>query len=246
MRRLVCLCIAACAPPQAPAGPPAPNPSAPPTAPRPDAAGAVAPPGSAPEIPKEVQGKTPEGEIVAHLERFPGVAFSMARGKCYTVVYRLAPNAAPADVAIRVGMETADEKTIGRSRLTRDLRAFGSGPHCPHTPGTLRVELDDWYRMNVVSDGGRGDITLQLYSEPANLPELDHRFEAREAAIRHAESLPADCEDCDFNCRSAGTACEHRCFVDHQDSRAWGRDGCNETCAQITRACQAGCESRCR
>jgi hypothetical protein len=254
MRRLAWLWLAACATPPAPVAPPGVTPPAgslvppvaPPAAPPVTARNAAEAAREAERIAALTRGKTLEGSVVAHLEQFPGVAFPVARGRCYTVVYRLASNAEPGNVAIRFAMETGDQKTLGRNRLTKDTRPFGAGGNCPHTDGMLRVDLDDYYRMNIVHDGGRGDITLELYSEPTDLPALDRKWEATERAIRRAESLPADCEDCDFNCRSTGTACEHRCFVDHQNSRAWGRDGCNETCTQITRACQSGCESRCR
>lgn len=49
-------------------------------------------------------GMTPEGAAVeGKLQSFPGVSFPIARGRCYAIVYRLAPDAVPAYVAMSYG-----------------------------------------------------------------------------------------------------------------------------------------------
>jgi hypothetical protein len=58
--------------------------------------------------------------------------------------------------------------------------------------------------------------------------------------------MPAGCDDCDYNCRAAGTACERRCFVDTVGGAHSGRSMCEYTCQQIVRACQGSCEAQCR
>ncbi len=191
-------------------------------------------------------GMTAEGAAVeGKLESFPGVVFPIARGRCYAIVYRLAPGAVPAYVAASYEMKTAKRVEVGRALLDKNLRGGTSGPHCPSGPGKLSMRLSDYYRYTPVTNGGRGRISVQLYSRPVDPAEVDAKEAATEAAIRHAESLPADCEDCGYSCESAQRGCEHRCFVDH----AFERDDkarCEETCAQIERGCESGCDARCR
>jgi hypothetical protein len=97
-----------------------------------------------------------------------------------------------------------------------------------------------------VTNAGQGEISVQLYSFP--ISEADLRGgDARSAALnRKIDSLPADCDDCDYNCRSSGTACENRCFRDTQSTGQAARSQCEYGCRQITRACQDAYATRCR
>lgn len=184
--------------------------------------------------------------VVGHLESFPGVDFSVARGRCYAAIVRFGPGARLGDVNQNERMLTREESAGGSSLAQPSTPGAPSNLYCPRSPGKLAVWYEDRWSRARVSGAGRGEISVQLYSMP--ISEADLRAgDAKSAAIdEKIERMPAGCDDCDFDCRSAGTDCERRCFVDTAGGARSGKQACEYGCAQITRACQAQCASRCR
>ncbi|MFT3769430.1 MAG: hypothetical protein QM820_28665 [Minicystis sp.] len=192
------------------------------------------------------QGLVADGPpIVGRLESFPGVSFNIARGRCYAAIVRYGAGARLGDVQQNQSMDTREESTNGGSLAQPSTPGLPTGLSCPRSPGRLSLWFQDrWTRARVAS-AGKGEISVQLYSAP--ISEADLRAgDAKAAAIdRKIERMPAGCDDCDYNCRSSGTACERRCFVDFAGGRS-GRSGCEYNCQQITRACQDSCAAQCR
>jgi hypothetical protein len=189
---------------------------------------------------------TAEGPpVIARLESFPGVDLPIARGRCYTLVARLGPGAMPGDVVASFRMTTPREKSGGLTgRPSREHPELRSGPHCPLDAGTLGIRLVHRLTYAPVTDAGKGSFEIQLWSAPISDAELAALEQRHAAILRKIDSLPADCDDCGFNCRRTRDHCERRCFVNHRER--YDRDRCEETCEQIGDACESGCDARCR
>jgi hypothetical protein len=190
---------------------------------------------------------TPEGPpVLGRLETFPGVEFNVARGRCYAAIVRFGAGAKLGDVLQNEEMVTREEQVSGQSFARPSQPGVPSNLYCPRSPGRLSFWYKDRWTRARVTKCGEGEISVQLYSMP--ISEADLRAgDARAAELeRKIERMPAGCDDCDFNCRSAGTACERRCFVDTAGGSRSGRQTCEYTCQQITRACQDACEAQCR
>jgi hypothetical protein len=188
----------------------------------------------------------PEGPpVFGRLESFPGVEFPIARGRCYAIVARLAPDAKPGDVVASFSMSTPREKHGGLTgQPSREHPVLRFGPQCPLDPGTIGIRLVNRLTYAPLTAAGNGAIEVQLWSAPVSETELARLEERHAATLRRIESMPADCDDCGFNCRQTRGRCERRCFVNHRERH--DRDRCEETCEQIGDACEGGCDARCR
>ena len=184
--------------------------------------------------------------VVGQLASFPGVDFNLNRGRCYSAIVRFGAGARLGDVTLNHRMTTREESAGGMSIAQPSDKDAPQSLYCPRSPGTLSVWFNDRWTHARVTNAGTGEISVQLYSYP--IAEADLRAgDAKAAALnRKIDSMPADCDDCDFNCRSSGTACENRCFRDTQGTGRSARAQCEYQCQQITRACQDACGARCR
>jgi hypothetical protein len=183
--------------------------------------------------------------VIARLESFPGIELPIARGRCYVLIARLAPDARPGDVVASFRMNTPRVKSGGLTgQPSREHPELSSGRHCPLDAGTLGIRLVNRLTYAPMKETGSGAIEVQLWSAPISEPELAELERRHAETMRRIESLPADCDDCGFNCRQSRGHCERRCFVNHRDHSE--RDRCEETCEQIGDACESGCEARCR
>ncbi|MFO0756822.1 MAG: hypothetical protein U0359_10035 [Byssovorax sp.] len=190
---------------------------------------------------------TAEGPpVVGQLSSFPGVNFNVARGRCFAMIVRFGDGARMGDVTPNEQMRTREETVSGSSMAQPSTPGLPSNLYCPRSPGELSFWFQDRWSYARTRAAGQGEVSVQLYSTPISEADLKAGDEKQAAIDRKIDSMPAGCDDCDYDCRAAGTACEHRCFVDTAGGAGAGRDLCNATCAQITRACQAGCEARCR
>jgi hypothetical protein len=202
--------------------------------------------GSQPDAVGEVtRGMTPNGPpIEARLESFPGIELEIVRGHCYALVLRLGPGAEPGDGFVSVEMSTRQETSVGSSGwLRRDTPPIAVGPYCPLGPGRLRFAFVDRFTRARLASNGKGPISFQLHTAPASEQELQRREAAHAALMQKIDRMPADCDDCDFNCGSARRDCERRCFVDFRNEHE--RRRCEYGCEQIERACTRQCDSRC-
>lgn len=184
--------------------------------------------------------------VVGKLESFPGVDFNIARGACYAAIVRFGEGAQLGDVTENQRMTTREESASGGSITQSTAKDAPQGLYCPRSAGTLTVWYQDRWSRARVTNAGQGEISVQLYSAPISEADLRAGDAKSAALMRKIDSMPADCDDCDYNCRSSGTSCNNRCFRDTQNSRSAYRSQCEYACAQITRACQDSCEARCR
>lgn len=184
--------------------------------------------------------------VVGQLASFPGVDFNIARGLCYAAIVRFGAGARLGDVTLNHRMTTREESAGGMSITQPSGKDAPQNLYCPRSPGKLSVWFDDRWTHARVTNAGVGEVSVQLHTYP--ITEADLRAgDAKAAALsRKIDSMPADCADCDFNCRSSGTACENRCFRDTQSAGRSARSQCEYQCEQITRACQHACEARCQ
>ena len=190
------------------------------------------------------RGLTPEGPpIVGRLESFPGVDYPIARGKCFAAVVKLAKGSLLGRVRLHMSMKTVDESATAGSTMAT-LKDAPPGLSCPRTPGKLSVYYSDHDTWAKVTTAGTGEVSVQFFSVPISEAELREGDRRAAELLRKIDRMPAGCDDCDFDCRSIGTDCERRCFVDFRDRGP--QTNCNNGCKQITRACQRSCETMCR
>ena len=186
--------------------------------------------------------------IGARLERFSSIEFPTAAATCHAVVWRLADGAKPGNVLISLAFVTKRSQDVGQTGFNLESRVGSTGVKCSSLAGTVRFKLVDRWSYGPVTSGGAGGLSFEVFTRPRRADDPDDIGAPSAAGVGGGPTSPpagrggsvgVDCQDCTFPCESSKTACERDCF--RSGMEAWQKTTCNNTCAQILRACLRGC-----
>jgi hypothetical protein len=182
------------------------------------------------------RGMTPMSTVDARLERFSNVDVTVPANTCHALVWTLAPDAKPGDVAISLSFETSRSSSGGLTGFNTDTRVGTSGVLCSSEAGRERFRVVDRFSRVPTKSAGTGGISFVLYARPRSATDPD----SSEFSNRTPPgSVGVNCEECRFPCETDKRACDGDCFRSGLNPSE--RKMCERTCEQILRSCLRGC-----